>query len=272
MSTKTINNKPYTLNAYLQKIVKHGFLIRVLAKRELKIKYSRTFIGIGWLFLQPLVVVAVYTIFFKNLIKLNTEDIPYPQFVLTGLVLWYLFTGIIGKCTYGLVESSELINKVSFPRIIILLSKVMPVIIECFVLLLLALLVVLFTHHSIGFNAVTVLFYFLQITILSFAIGMLCSIIVLKYRDFAHAIPFIINFGIWLTPVFYSAVIVPDEYKNIYRFGNPLALAMEGMRGALFQNQSISLASYVTFGTSCVLFCISFFIFVKFEKRIVENL
>lgn len=272
MAQKIIDNKPYSLSIYWQKIIQHYSLISVLAKRELKVKYSRTFIGIGWVFLQPLVVVTVYTIFFKNLIKLNTEDIPYPQFVLTGLVLWYLFTGIIGKCTHALIESSDLIHKISFPRIIIIISKIIPVIIECLVLLVLAVLVVCFTHTAIGINAITVIFYFLQITVISLSIGLVCSLLVLKYRDFAHAIPFIINFGIWLTPVFYSAAIVPDEYKNLYRFGNPLALAMEGMRGGLFQDEGISLASWLMFIISCVLLFISFFIFVKFEKRIVENL
>ncbi len=272
METRIISNKPYTISAYLQKLAKNSFLISVLAKRELKIKYSRTLIGIGWVVLQPVIVVAVYTIFFKNLIKLNTEDIPYPSFVLTGLVLWYLFTGIISKCTYALVESADLINKVSFPRIIVLFSKCIPVLFECLVLLLLAVPVVLYTQHNIGFNAITSIFYFAEISILSFSAGMLFSILVLKYRDLAHAIPFIINFGIWLTPVFYSASIVPAEYQNLYRYANPLALAMEGLRGGLFQNAGISFESWMVFIVSCLIFVISFIIFIKFEKKIVENI
>jgi lipopolysaccharide transport system permease protein len=272
MPTKIINNKPYSLSIYWQKIIQNYYLINVLTKRELKVKYSRTFIGIGWVILQPLIVVAVYTIFFKNFIKLNTEEIPYPQFVLSGLVLWYLFTGILSKCSYSLVESGDLIHKVSFPRIIILFSKCIPVIIECLALLVITFVVLVFTQQKFGFFSITSLFYFIQTIILAFGIGMLCSIVVLKYRDLAHAIPFVINFGIWLTPVFYSAVIVPEKYRNLYRLMNPLALAMEGMRAGLFQNQGISISSWISVLVSIFFLFISFFIFVKFEKRIVENL
>ncbi len=272
MSTKIISNTPYSLKIYWKKLIQNYYLISVLTKRELKVKYSRTLIGIGWVFLQPLVVVGVYTIFFKNLIQLNTESIPYPQFVLSGLVLWYLFTGIVSKCTYSLIESGDLIQKVSFPRIIVLFSKCIPIIIECLALLIITFIFLLLTNQTLSIYSVTALFYFVQIVILSFSFGILCSIIVLKYRDLAHAIPFAINFGIWLTPVFYSAIIVPDAYKNLYRFANPLALAMEGMRGGLFQHQGISIASWISFLMSVFLLFISFFIFLKFEKRIVENL
>ncbi len=272
MSTKIISNTPYTISVYWKKFIQHKFLILVLAKRELKVKYSRTLLGIGWVILQPLVVVVVYTIFFQNFIKLNTDEIPYPQFVLSGLVLWYLFTGIISKCTYALIESGDLLTKVSFPKIIVLISKCIPIVIECFALLLITFIVLLFTQQPIYLKAITALFYFVQTLIFAFSIGILCSMLVLKYRDFAHAIPFVINFGIWLTPVFYSVSIVPEQYKNILRFGNPLALAMEGLRGGLFQNSGISLASCVLGICSCLFLLISFLIFVKFEKRIVENL
>lgn len=272
MHTKSISNQPYSFRSYIEKLIKSGFLVKVLAKRELKVKYSKTFIGIGWVILQPLLVVLVYTLFFKNLIKLNTDEIPYPQFVLTGLVLWYLFTGIISKCTYSLIESTDLINKVSFPRIIILFSKCIPVVIECLALLVIAFIALFFTGQSIGICSITSLFYFLQTLILSFSIGLLCSIVVLRYRDLAHAIPFIINFAIWLTPVFYSASIVPGDYKNVYLYANPLALSINGFREAIFHNAGISGVYWALFLFSCFLLLSSLLIFIKFEKRITENL
>ncbi len=272
MSSKIISNLPYTIKNYLQKLANNGYLIRVLATRELKIKYSRTFFGIGWVILQPLVVVTVYTVFFKNFIKLDTQQIPYPQFVLTGLVLWYLFTGIISKCSHAILESSDLISKISFPRIIIVFVKCIPIILECFVLLIICFIVLFATKTGMGINSITSIFYFIQTTILAFSIGLFCSILALKYRDLVHAIPFVINFGIWLTPVFYSSNIVPAEYKDIFVYCNPLALSLEGMRGAIFHNSGISLPMLILFIITISLFIVSFYTFVKFEKRIVENL
>lgn len=272
METKLINNKPYTLKSYLRKLTASGYLIKTLSLRELKVKYSKTFFGIGWVLLQPLMVVAVYTLFFKNFIKLNTQEIPYPQFVLTGLVLWYLFTGIISKCTYSLIESQDLLYKISFPRIIVLFSKCMTVIIECFAMLVIAFIVLFITNQKIGFHSITAIFYFIQTLLLSFSIGIICSILVLKYRDLAHAIPFVINFGIWLTPVFYTVEIIPEQYKHLLLYGNPLALAIESLRASIFYNQSISPSMWLLFAVSCLTLCISFYIFIKFEKRITENL
>lgn len=272
MATKTISNTPYTISAYFRRLLGSGYLIKVLAQRELKVKYSKAFIGIGWVFLQPFFVVAIYTIFFKNIMKLNTFDVPYPQFVLTGLVLWYLFTGIIGKCAHALLESGSLINKVSFPRMVILLSKISPVVLECLVLLVLSVVVVAVTKNTIGIHVLTTLFYFVYVLVMALAIGVVCSILTLKFRDLLTAIPFVINFAIWLTPVFYSPESIPVQYRPLFRYLNPLSVPMEGLRGALFYDAGISLEAFLLFILSVIFLIGAFIVFVKFEKRIVEKL
>lgn len=271
-ATKIISSRPYTIAEYLKKLKRYSFLIKVLSLRELKIKYTKTFLGIGWLFLQPLVLVIVYSIFFKNLVRINTGSIPYPSFVFSGLILWYIFTGILSKSTFALLESAELINKVTFPRFIILVSKLLPVLLECAALLLLLFAVLLLTQQPLGLNAITVLFYVVHATVFSFALGLLCSIVVVKFRDGAHVIPFVLNFGIWLTPVFYPVSIIPAAYQPYLLYLNPIAAAIEGIRGALFFNAGISQTSLITFVFSCIFLLFSFYFFVKFEKRLVENL
>lgn len=269
---KIISSKPYSLAEYYRKLCRYGFLIDVLARRELKIKYTRTLLGLGWLFLQPLALVIIYSVFFKSFIKMDTGSIPYPSFVFSGLMLWYLFTGIISKNTFAILESAELINKVSFPRFIILLSKTIPVLLECAALLLVLFALLFFTHQPPGFTSVTVLFYILHAGVFSFALGLLCSIVVVKYRDLAHFIPFALNLGIWLTPVFYPVTIVPAAYQKYLLYLNPMAQAIDGLRGALFFNEGISRASLLSFLCSFIFLLFSFFYFVKFEKKLVENL
>jgi len=269
---KIISSRPYSLGEYYSKLCRYGFLTGVLARRELKIKYTKTLLGIGWLFLQPLALVIIYSIFFKSFIKMDTGSIPYPSFVFSGLMLWYLFTGIISKNTFALLESTELINKVSFPRLIILLAKTIPVLLECAALLLILFALLIFTHQPPGFNAITVLFYILHAAVFSFALGMLCSIIVVKHRDLAHFIPFALNLGIWLTPVFYPVSIVPAAYRQYLLYLNPMAQAIDGLRGAIFLNTGISHVSLISFLCSCIFLLLSFFYFIKSEKKLVENL
>lgn len=272
MPEKIISATPYTVSGYWNKLVKYAFLIRVLALREVKIKYSRTFIGIGWMLLQPLLVVVVYSIFFKYLIKINSGNIPYPQFVFSGLVLWYLFTGIIGKSTFALIESADLIQKVAFPRLIVVIAKIFPAVLECLLLLVLLFIVSLISGQSPGFNWFLSVFYFVQILIFSFAIGLFCSTIALKYRDLAHAIPFVFNFGIWLTPVFFPISIVPAPFNDYLSLLNPLAGAIQGLRGVVFYNSGVSFISMLNFVIYTLLLLLAFYYFVKFEKKIVENL
>lgn len=270
-SGKIINSEPYTIPAYLKKLQHYGYLLQVLAERELKVKYTRTLLGIGWLFLQPLGIVVVYSVFFKYIIHINSDNIPYPAFVFSGLVLWYLFTGIVGRCSHALTESSDLIGKVSFPRLLVIAAKIIPTVLECLVLLLLLFVVNLVTGISPGIHSLESVFYFLSVLVFSIALGLLCSILVLKYRDLAHLIPFAINFLIWLTPVFYPASIIPEKFRAL-SYLNPLALPLEGMRRAVFFNEGLSLAAFMMFLISVALLLISFFYFVKFEKKIVENL
>lgn len=203
---------------------------------------------------------------------MQSDNIPYPSFVFSGLVLWYLFTGIIGKSTFALIESADLINKVSFPRLIALLSKIIPAVLECAVLLVLLFVVAIINRQPIGLNAIGSIFYFVEVAVLAFAIGMFCSIIAIRQRDIAHSVPFVINFGIWLTPVFFPVSIVPKPFQEYLLLFNPLASAIEGLRGAIFYNKGISMISLILFAFSLLLLLLSFYYFIKFEKKIVENL
>lgn len=267
-----IDNSPISFKSYLIQLYQKRYLLYILIQRELKIKYSKTFLGVGWVFIQPVLVVAIYTLFFKNMLKLNTYDVPYPQYVLTGLVLWYLSTGIISKCMHALFESKELISKVSLPKIMILISKIAPVIFECLILLIISVIAVIFTQHKTSLNMFTSIFYFIDVVFLSFAIGILSAIVALKFRDFLELIPFAINFAIWLTPVFYAFGSVPDNYKTLFRYGNPLIIPLEGMRDAFFGGVGITGEALLIFISTVIFFVISFIIFVKFEKRIIEKL
>lgn len=272
MSTRFITSRPYSISEYCLKLQNYGFLIGVLAKRELNLKYSRTLLGLGWLFLQPLVLVLVYSFFFQHIIKIQTPNVPYPAFVFSGLVLWYIFTGIISKCANAFHESKEFVHKVSFPKLIILIARVIPVIIECFVMMILLFIVLVLNKQHVGLQAFTTLFYFANVVIWSFTLGLACSLVGLWFRDFIHVIPFILNFGIWLTPVFYSVAVVPAGYRGILRYVNPLTIPLEGFRGALFFNSGISSISCAMFALSLLILFLLLYIFIFFEKKIVELL
>lgn len=272
MSSKIVSNTPHTVKEYLLKMRKYAFLIKALSLREFKVKYANTLLGISWFFLQPLLVVVLFSVFFDHIIQLNTQHIPYPAFVFSGLILWYIFTGIVGKGTFALLESSDLIHKLPCPKLIILISKIVPSILECLVLLILLFLILFINGQNIGLNIFYALFFFIQVVIFSFSLTMISSYVVIKYRDLSQIIPALLNFGIWLTPVFYPVSILPNAYQKVLNVLNPLSSFIEGLRAALFSNKAPSLDHLLVFLITCIFLYLSFYFFVKFEKRIVENL
>jgi lipopolysaccharide transport system permease protein len=272
MSQKEINNRPYTLVAYIKRLKAYGFLLRSLANRELKVKYSRAVLGVGWMIIQPLVAVVIYSIFFNYLIKIDTKNIPYIQFVFSGLVIWYIFTGIVSKGSVALLESTELISKVSFPRLIIIVAKSFPVLIESLILFLVLIVMILINQIPLGLNILIALFFILEAVLFSLSVAILLSILIVRFRDFLHILPFIMNFGIWLTPVFYPVSIIPAQFQIYIKYLNPLATSVEGLRGALFEGAGVSVGAILVFVASLFLLFISLVFFIKFEKQIVERL
>lgn len=269
---KKIDNKPYSLGPYLRRLQNSGFLLISLSKKELKTKYSKAFLGLAWVFLQPLMAVIIYSLFFNSFIKIDTGDVPYVQFVFSGLVFWYLFTGIVTKGCSALLESQDLIHKVSFPRIILLVAKSVPIIIEGLVMYIILLSIVLVTGNKVSFQIIWSLLYFISVLVFAFSLAILFSILVVKVRDILQVVPFIINFGIWLTPVFYPVSIVPPQYQPYIKYLNPLANSIEGLRDSLFMAKGMGIYSLLLLVLSLVLLFISFLFFIKFEKKMVEKL
>lgn len=272
MAVKIISKQTVTPLAYLRRLKDNVYLVGMLARRELKIKYAQTFLGIGWFFLQPLAVVAVYSLFFKYLIKINSDGIPYAPFVFSGLVFWYLFTGIVSRCTFALPESSELIHKVAFPRMVVLLAKSIPVVFECLVLLLLLFATVPVYGIFPAPASLFALFYFAEVCLLGLAVGLFFSIIALRFRDFSHILPTLINFAIWITPVFYPASLVPRPYRGWLACFNPLVIPINSLRDAVFYNKTPGGEHFLIVLITLLLLVSAFLYFVKFEKKITETI
>jgi len=269
---RELSNKAYTISEYFERLGKYYHLLVALTKRELKTKYSRTILGISWVILQPALAIIVYSIFFRFIFHMDTGRIPYPQFVFSGLIIWYIFSGFVSKGALSLLEMSDIIKKVSFPRLIALLAKIFPSFIEGLVLLIMLFTWILVTGTEIGWQSIFVSFYLLEAIVFSLMITILLSICVVRFRDVLHLLPVILNFGVWLTPVFYSSSMIPEPYNKYLLIINPLADSIEGLRLALFHNGGITLQSVYTFGGSLVLLTIALVFFIKFEKRIIERL
>ena len=227
-----ITSEAPSMREYLVKAWKHRQFVLVLAKRDLKIKYAQTFLGVAWTILQPLVAVIVFTLFFGVLLDLETQY-PYVLFVLSGVLSWNFFNYIFSQGSTSLMHSQDLIRKLSFPKIVLPLSKVLVALVEMLFTLLLVVPVFIYYQMPLGVSilAFPVILFF--ILIFSLGMSLILAASTLRFRDLHHVIPFLVNFGIWFTPVFYPVSLIPEQFKDLI-YINPMASLIGLVRWSLF--------------------------------------
>lgn len=262
----TMTSKPDSFGAYFRKIWKYRTLIWVFAKRDLKVKYSQTVIGLGWTLLQPLTALVVFTFFFGFLLNWQTDGIAYPVYVLSGLLGWNFFSYTVSSGATGIQESSHLIKKIYFPKSIIPLSKMVFGLIELSFSLLLLIPLMIYFGQSLSWKIV-----FLPIVLIYNMMCALClvfwiSSLAYKKRDLFHLIPFLLYFGIWFSPVFFSNDILPTQYTFALDI-NPMANVIQSWRWSLFDFGEFKLIWILNFVIVLVLLLAGMFFYSRREGK-----
>src|SRR5215470_3076972 len=201
--------------------------------RDVKVRYKQTLLGIAWAVIQPLLTMLIFTLFFGKLAGIPSDNVPYPIFAYAGLLPWTFVSGAVTSSGNSLVGSSNLISKVYFPRMIIPMSAVGAALVDFgigFVLLaaLMAYYGVPLTWSFLMLPALVVL-----TAVIALAVGMLLSALNVKYRDVRHALPFVVQLWMFVTPIIYPASIVPQRWRLLLAL-NPLTSVIEGYRASMF--------------------------------------
>lgn len=228
-----MTSAPTGFGQYFQNIWKYRSLIWVFAKRDLKVKYSQTVIGLGWTLIQPLTALIIFTFFFGFLLHWETEGIAYPVYVLSGLLGWNFFSYSVNAGTFGLQESAHLIKKVYFPKSVIPFSKILIALTELSISLLLLIPLLIYFGQSLSWKIIFFPLVLIYNTLCALCLVFWFSVLAYKKRDLLHLIPFLLYFGIWFSPVFFSSDILPSEYLFVLDF-NPMANVVQAWRWSLF--------------------------------------
>jgi lipopolysaccharide transport system permease protein len=204
-----------------------------LTKRELQVRYKQSFFGAGWAVLQPLALMAIFTIVFGNLVDIGSEGIPYPVFALSGLTVWLFISSGIAQAGASLVADSNLLSKVYFPRMTVPLAKVSALLIDLAVALVLLLVVTVVFVDVPGLAVLTLPLWLALAGLSTIGVGLLAATVNVRYRDVAVVIPLALQVGLFLTPIAYPASLVSGAWVYVYAL-NPAASAITGVRWALF--------------------------------------
>lgn len=207
-------------------------LLYFLTMRDIKVRYKQTLMGAVWVVLQPLMTMLIFTLIFNKFARLDTKGIPYPFFAYSGLLLWTFFSNAVTSGTYSLVNNSHLVTKVYFPRVFIPAAAVGAGLVDLGIASLLLIALAIYYGVSPSWGALLLPLIILLAAMLAFGTGMLVSALTVKYRDLRHALPFIMQFWMFASPVIYPTSIVPEQWRWILLV-NPMTGILEGFRAAL---------------------------------------
>lgn len=257
---------PDTPIQYLEKIWNHRLLIITFAKRDLKTRYAQTYLGLGWALLQPLTALAIFTFFFGFVLNWKGDGLPYPLHVLSGLLIWNFFTYIVFQGSQSIQESGQLIRKIYFPKAVLPLSKVVSGLVELSISTILLIPLMLWYGVMPSWRIVLLPLVILFAIALALFIVFTVSALAYRRRDLHHLVPFLMYFGIWTAPIFFTENLLPAEYQFIWTV-NPVASLVEIWRYAIFPSHSFDL-TYLPALLACLpLLLIGFLIFVRQEGR-----
>lgn len=222
---------------YWQDLWHYRELFYFLAWRDILVRYKQTVVGIAWAVIRPLLTMVVFTIVFGKLAQLPADGVPYPILVFAGMLPWQFFANSMTECSNSLITNARLISKVYFPRLILPISTVAVSFVD-FLIAGSILLVLMVGYRFVPSWRIVTLPLFIAIAFLAaMAGGIWFAALNVKYRDFRHIVPFVVQLGLYLSPVGFSSNIVPEGWRLLYSL-NPMVGAIDGFRWAILGNEA----------------------------------
>jgi lipopolysaccharide transport system permease protein len=217
---------------YWKDLWRYRELFFFLAWRDILVRYKQTTIGIAWAVVRPLLTMLVFTLVFSKLAKLPSEGVPYPILVFAGLLPWQFFSNAFSGAGDSLIINASMISKVYFPRLVIPASAI----IVSFVDFLISGIILVALMLWYGFAPNVRMLALPLFTIIAFAAamgaGLWIAALNVKYRDFRIIVPFVVQFGLYVSPVGFSSSVVPDRWRLLYSL-NPMVSVIDGFRWAI---------------------------------------
>jgi len=226
-----------TEGRYWQDLWRYRDLFYFLAWRDILVRYKQTVFGIAWALIRPFLTMVVFTIVFGQLAKLPSQGVPYPVLVFAGLLPWQFFSNSLSECSGSLVSNSNLISKVYFPRLIVPTSSVIVSLVDFMISGIILLGLMAWYNFVPDWRILTLPLFILIAFASSMGVGLWLSALTVEYRDFRFVVPFIVQFGLYISPVGFSSSIVPEQWRLIYSL-NPMVGVIDGFRWAILGGES----------------------------------
>ena len=260
-----------TEKQYWQDLWRYRELFYFLAWRDILVRYKQTAIGIVWALIRPFLTMVVFTVVFGQLAKLSSEGAPYPILVFSAMLPWQFFSNSLSECSNSLITNANLLSKVYFPRLVVPTSAVVVSFVD-FMISGMILLALMAWYNFIPTWRILTLPLFIAVAFAaSIGAGLWLASLNVQYRDFRFIVPFIVQFGLYISPVGFSSSIVPEQWRFIYSL-NPMVGVIDGFRWAILGgNSQLYLPGFIlSMGLVFLLLVSGIWYFRKMERTFAD--
>lgn len=200
--------------------------------RDLLVRYKQTVVGVSWSLIRPLLTMIVLTVVFGKLGKMPAGGVPYPLLVFCGMLPWQFVSTAISECGNSLIMNSNMVSKIYFPRLVITVSSVMTTLVDFFISAIFLVALMIYFHYPPHQTVFLLPFYLLLMFGASLGLGLWIAALMVEYRDFRFIVPFVVQFGLYISPVGFQTSVIPMRFRLLYSL-NPMVGIIDGFRWCL---------------------------------------
>jgi lipopolysaccharide transport system permease protein len=222
---------------YWRDLWRYRELFYFIAWRDILVRYKQTVIGIAWSVIRPFLTMIVFTLVFGKLAKLPSEGVPYPIMVFAALLPWQFFANSLADASNSLIGNASMLTKVYFPRIVVPASSVIVALVDFFISFIILGLLMAWYGFVPGWRMFSLPLFLLLAFGTSFGFSLWLAALNVRYRDFQHVIPFMVQFGLYISPVGFTSSIIPEKWRLLYSL-NPMVGVIDGFRWAILGGET----------------------------------
>ncbi len=256
---------------YWKDIWRFRELFLFLSWKDLLVRYKQTVIGVAWSVLRPLLTMIVFTFVFGRLAKMPDEGVPYPILVYSAMLPWQFFSNSFTEASNSLVANSNLVSKIYFPRLIIPTTSIIVSFVDFLISFSILGCLMVWYGFMPSIQILTLPLFLIFAMITSLGAGYFIAALNVKYRDFRYVIPFIVQFGLYLSPVGFSSSVIPEKWRLLYSI-NPMVGVIDGFRWAILGKEGlVYLPGFIlSIALSLLILFIGIIYFRKTEKTFAD--
>lgn len=256
---------------YWKDLWRYRELFYFLAWRDILVRYKQTAIGIAWALIRPFLTMIVFTVVFGTVAKLPSEGVPYPILVFAALLPWQFFANSLSECSSSLITNSNLISKVYFPRLIVPTSAVVVSFVDFMISGIILLGLMAWYNFVPSWRILTLPVFILVAFAAALGAGLWLAALNVQYRDFRFIVPFIVQFGLYISPVGFSSSVIPEKWRLLYSL-NPMVGVIDGFRWAILGGEAqLDLPGFIlSLGLVSLLLISGIWYFRKMERTFAD--